>query len=170
MADRFPTEIEISGRLTEDQLHELCERAVSEGLSADWENCFQQDWLEEKLREQIKQGSPFLTLSATEMCPGDEAPFTEWLIEQKLAWNKWVSAKYEYDAGLTWWRPGMKCHRSWDEMDAGAKNVMVSVSTLKNWLAKKRTLKWVVAYLTKIPPRLPKLRLCATSRGGAKRS
>ena len=167
MGDRFHTEIEIGGPITKTQLKEIVSQASSCGLSVDWEQVYDEGWILDRLEQQIKQGSPCLSLSDPEVSHEFEASLTEYLILEGIPWNKKVDPKYEYDGEIVWWRKGMKAHESWTtNTDA---EPVVTVETLRHWLKKRKTLKWVVATLSKIPPPLPRIVLKDTPSPGSKK-
>lgn len=169
MGDRFHTEIEIGGPITREQLKEIAGHAAACGLSVDWEQVYEEGWILDRLEQQIKQGSPCLSLSDPEVSHEFESTLTEYLLLEGIPWNKKVDPKYEYDGEITWWRKGMKAHKTWmTNTDAIA---VVTAETLRTWLAKRKTLKWVVEHLSKIPPPLPRIVLKDTpSPGGQKGS
>lgn len=154
MSDRFPTEIEIGGPLTKAQLRQIAELTGQVGMSCNWEQNYEPDWIEQKLMAQLAEDSEFLEVNDHEISHEFEQDLTDYLIEQGIPWNKRVTARYEYDADLTWWRPGMKRPEQWCMMDHDCNSVQVSLELLKKWRKQRKGLAWVIKQLEKVAPKM----------------
>lgn len=154
MSDRFHTEIEIGGPVTSAQLKTIASLTAQVGMSCAWEDIIDDVWIEQHLLRQMEENDQYFTVNAHELSPDFEQDLTDFLIENGIPWNKRVSAKYEYDSELTWWRPGMKRAETWTYLDPDAQTVHVSVDRLKKWRKQRKTLTWIIKYLEGIPPKM----------------
>jgi hypothetical protein len=152
MSDRFHTEIEIGGPVTSVQLRTIAELTGQVGMSCDWSGEENPDVIEKALQEQLAKDARYLTVNDPEVSHEFEADLTDYLIDQKIPWNKRVDAKYEYDAEFTWWRPGMKRPETWCYMDSNCQNVHVSLELLLKWRKQRKGLAWVIKELKKVGP------------------
>lgn len=154
MSDRFPTEVEIGGPLTKAQLRQIAELAGQCSLSCNWEQNYDPDWIEKRLMAQLEADEQFLELNDHDISHEYEQELTDYLIEQGIPWNKRVTARYEYDADLTWWRPGMKRPEQWCMMDHDCNSVQVSLELLKKWRKQRKGLDWAIKQLEKVAPKM----------------
>jgi hypothetical protein len=166
MADRMAARIEIGGDVPEQLVDELVSLIVDSGAGFEWGERTD----EEETRAAIEAavaGSEPLALTDDEATWGRFEPLEDWLIEQRIPWRRHSSAKYEYDAEIVWFLPGM------EEPETVAANedanVLVPLDDLRGLLercsgaAVETALRDIVAANT--PPDLPPLRIVPSFDG-----
>lgn len=103
MADRFPASIEISGCLPDCFLSQLHGAAQDDGASFEWGDAVPtQDELAEALA-----GGETLFLCNDEVAGGTLTSLTLVCRQIGLSYQHHNDARYEFEAELTWWSPGM---------------------------------------------------------------
>lgn len=152
--DHFNTKIEIGGPITEAELTRIAEFAAMCNLSCDYESQYVPEWIEERLRDQLKRDDVYLVVCDPALVHEGWDTLTKFLRQQHIPYNIRVDASDEFDADLKWWRVGMKQEASWPCMDKDAVEVMVSRSYLQRALRRRMTLKNLVKRLENIPHKM----------------
>jgi hypothetical protein len=106
MAERFPTEVIIGGKVPTAAVSGLLEAIRTEGLYLDWSDTdFDVQTADDLLAAVGKDG--LLHLTDADRSWGEVKELEAYLRENNIAYDKLVSGKYEYDAGLASFRPDM---------------------------------------------------------------
>jgi hypothetical protein len=111
MADCMAALIEIGGDLPRNHLEELVERIHDSGAGFDWIDHANPEAIRTRLAAAAAEGAT-LDLTDDQARWGRFERLEEWLVEHSLPWRRHTSAKYEYDAEIVWFAPGMTAPES----------------------------------------------------------
>ena len=106
MSDRFSAYIMIGGRLPKRQVPDLLKAITNAGVSFEWGECILQPTTEAELLQAQHKGKLFLC--DTEARYGEFPELEQVCRTLGLAYTRYSEGKYEYDAILVDFRPGMK--------------------------------------------------------------
>ena len=105
MSDRFPTQIRIGGAVKREVIPSLIDAINTEGLQDIWGNTLPTIKSEESLLEHVEEGH--LIFRDDDRSWGEFPELEEFLVEKKIAFNRYHSPRYETSGELVQFRPGM---------------------------------------------------------------
>lgn len=108
MSDRIAAEIFIGGAISRKQVAQLCSAITAQGVSLDWGDAeFRPESAGELLAERREyHGAQILALCDDQARSGCFESLEEFLIAERIPFDRYHEAKYEFDAELVWYRPG----------------------------------------------------------------
>ena len=109
MSDRMAAEIWIGGRIATRLVPQLCDAISSQGASLDWDKGqFAPVGAAELMDACIDEGGVrLLHLCNVEASWGEFGELEEFLVQRKIAFRRRSEAKYEHDACVIGFRPGI---------------------------------------------------------------
>ncbi|HEY3963619.1 MAG TPA: hypothetical protein VGM05_03615 [Planctomycetaceae bacterium] len=110
MSDRMAAEIWIGGRIPKRLVPQLCGTICTEGISLDWdESLFAPNNAADLLEGCGDEGGTrLLHLCNVEACWGEFGELEEFLVRRKISFRRRSEAKYEHDAQIVEFRPGIE--------------------------------------------------------------
>lgn len=115
MSERMPAEIQIGGAVPASVVPALIEHISAENAFVSWEEVlFEATTGEELLALALCEGqTSTLRLVDHEAAWGEFSDLEEFLVKHQIAFDRQCGAKYEYDAQLVQFRPGMEGPYVW---------------------------------------------------------
>jgi hypothetical protein len=156
MSEHFATEVEIGGPVPQMLLNGLVQAIIDSGLGVDWEYSSEAD-IHSKITS--CSGSQTLTLTACEFAGGGAAEPENFCIRHRIPYTKRLHGKHEYNGELTWWRPGMRIARIWEDTDITGEPVMLRREALEEALSAGETLQQVFTKLQAVAAPLPPIQI-----------
>jgi len=127
MSDRFPTQIEIGGRLKRSLLPGLMKVINEEGLQNVWGNGIQPITTEAELLQCVED--KHLYLCDDERSWGEFPDLERFLVENDIAFDRSHSPRYECSGELVRFRPGMEAPIS--AIYSGSGTILVEVEEVR---------------------------------------
>lgn len=120
MAERFATQITIGGALRRCHVRRFLEHIAAEEVSIEWGDAHFEPNTVEELQGALHEGR--LRLCDDQRSWGEFADMEAVCRRLRLGYTRWTEGRYEYDAELVEWRPGMRkpCVRRCSNGQAGA--------------------------------------------------
>ena len=109
MSDRMAAEIWIGGRIPKRFVQQLCDVICRQGVSLDWGEALFAPGSAAELLEGCREegGLRLLHLCNDEISWGEFGELEEFLVRRKISFRRRSDAKYEHDAALIEFRPGI---------------------------------------------------------------
>lgn len=105
MADRFPAEITIGGRIPHRLLDELAGMIASEGVSIDWQYTLDKAAVRAAIEAAAARGETVRFTDDEAVC-GLFDDLESWLISHGIHFDRHSDARYEYDSENVYYRGG----------------------------------------------------------------
>jgi len=166
MADHFPAEITIGGRIPRRLLAELAEHIAFEGVGLDWQYALDEAAVCEAIEAADAQGQT-VRFTEDEACCGEFEELEHWLFSHGIDFDRHNAARFEHDGENVYARSGMSlvsmnCDQSGNDL--------VPAEEIRKILADQSTPSQKLARITRLAAAPPGLTPVTVMDGAKRRS